>query len=117
MSYVSVTELAENLEEDGSGHREVLDAGPLTVEIGRYPAGRAAPKNPHNEEELYYILSGSGKFRVGDETHAVEEGDMVYVEPELEHDFFAIEEDITALIIFGSDSVPSSYAIREDPDG
>jgi len=114
MSHVSIPEVATALEAEDVDHREVLDAGPLTVEVGRYPPGTAAPQNPHNEEELYYVVSGSGKLRVGDETHSLEAGDVVYVEPGLEHDFFDIEEEIVTMIIFGPSVAPSSYAIREE---
>jgi mannose-6-phosphate isomerase-like protein (cupin superfamily) len=52
------------------------------------------------EDELYFIMSGSGMFRVGDETRAVDEGDVVYVEQGVDHGFFDVDEEITALIVF-----------------
>lgn len=114
MTHISITDVVDELEPEQLQHQETLTAGPLTVEVGKYPAGSAAPKNPHNEAELYYILSGSGKLRVGDDTHDIEAGDLVYVEPNLEHDFFAITQEITALIILGPSTAPTSYGIRED---
>ncbi len=114
MSHVSTLELLEALDDDETQHTEALDAGPLTIEVGTYPAGTSTPKNPHNEEEVYYVISGKGKLRVGDETHTIEAGDMVYVEPALEHDFFDITEDLEVLIIFGPSLAASSYSIRED---
>jgi len=113
MTRVSITEAINDLEPDELQHRDVLDAGPITVEVGKYPADTAVPKNPHNEVELYYVLSGSGKMRVGDDTYDIEAGDLVHVEPALEHDFFKITEDITVLIIFGPAINPTSYSIRE----
>lgn len=116
MSHVSIPDLLEELESTDVHHRPVLETESMTVEVGRYPSESAAPKNPHNEDELYYVLSGTGKLRVGDETYDVQSGDLVYVEPELEHDFFAIEEAITVLIVFGSAVDPTSYGIRESPE-
>ncbi len=113
MAHVSVTEAINNLESGELQHQAVLEAGPITVEVGKYPAGSAAPKNPHNEEELYYVHSGSGKIRVGDDTHDIEAGDLIHVEPSLEHDFFNITEDLTVLIVLGPASDPTSYGIRE----
>ncbi len=113
MTHVSVTNAIDNLEADQLQHKEVLTAGPITIEVGKYPAGSAAPKNPHNEEELYYILSGTGQIRVGDDTHDVEAGDLIHVEPNMEHDFFNITEDITVLIMLGPAANPTSYGIRE----
>ena len=113
MTHVSITDMVDDLEPAELQHREVLTAGPLTIEVGKYPADSAVPKNSHNEEELYYVLSGSGKLRVGDATHEIEAGDLVYVEPDLEHDFFHITEEITVLIILGPATHPTSYGIRE----
>ena len=113
MTLVSISDMVGNLESAELKHKEVLTAGPLTIEVGKYPADSAVPKNSHNEEELYYILSGSGKLRVGDDTHEIETGDLVYVEPDLEHDFFHITEEITVLIILGPATNPTSYGIRE----
>ena len=113
MTLVSITELVDDLEPNELQHEEVLSTGSLTVEVGKYPTDSAAPKNPHNEMELYYVLSGSGKLRVGDDTHDVEAGDLVFVEPDLEHDFFHITEEITVLIVLGPSTTPTSYGIRE----
>ncbi len=114
MTHVSITDAIDDLEPRELQHREVLDAGPITVEVGKYPADSAVPKNPHNEEELYYVLSGSGKIRVGDDTRDVEAGDLVHVEASLEHDFFKITEEITVLIVLGPATNPTSYGIREE---
>lgn len=114
MTLASITDIVDDLDADELQHKEALEAGPLTVEVGKYPTDSAAPKNPHNEEELYYVLSGAGKLRVGDDTHDVSAGDLVSVEPNLEHDFFDISEEITVLIVFGPASNPASYGIRED---
>ncbi len=104
MSHVSTAELIDKLEDDDA-YREVLTEESLSVELARYP--NDAPKHPHSEDELYYIISGSGTAAVGDETFSIEPGDVVYVEKGMEHDFFDIEDAITALVVFagGDESV------------
>jgi mannose-6-phosphate isomerase-like protein (cupin superfamily) len=116
MSHVNTAELLEEIPDDESRHLEVLEEDSMTVEVGRYPAGETAGKNPHTEDEIYYIVSGSGTARIGDETHSIEAGDVVFVEQGTEHDFFDIEEDITVLIIFAESANPASYSIREDTE-
>lgn len=111
MTHVSTAAVLSELEEEGRQFAEVLDLDSVTLELGLYPS--ASPKNPHTEDEIYYIISGSGKIRVGDETHAVEPGDVVFVEQGLEHDFFDVDEQIAALTIFVGSETPSSYSIRE----
>ena len=116
MSHVQTAELLEEIPDDESAHLEVLEEDSMTVEVGRYPAGESAAKNPHTEDEIYVIISGSGTARVGDETYSIEAGDVVFVEQGTEHDFFDIEEDITALIVFAESDNPASYSIREDAE-
>ncbi len=111
MSHVSTAELVTELEDDENQFTEVLDKDSVTIEIGQYP--KPSPKNPHTEDEVYYIVSGSGSIRVGDETYDVETGDVVFVEQGMEHDFFDIDEEITALTIFVGSENPSSYSIRD----
>lgn len=113
MTHVSALDRLDQLDDETGNYLEVMDQGSMTVEIGRHAAGDAAPKNPHTEDELYYVVSGSGKVRVGDDVHAVEAGDTVFVEQGLEHDIFDIEEDLVTLAVFAESSDPSSYSIRD----
>lgn len=115
MAHVSTEELITELDEEDVQFAEVLDEESVTIEIGRYPT--SSSKNPHTEDEVYYIVSGSGMIRAGDETYDVEAGDVVFVEQGLEHDFFDIDEEITALTIFVGSDNPSSYSIREQKTG
>jgi mannose-1-phosphate guanylyltransferase len=98
MSYVSITELTNQLKQEDNSYVEVLSEESMRVELAQYP--NPEPKTPHKEDELYVILSGSGMVQVGSETYEVNEGDVVHVERGVEHDFFDIDSEITALIVF-----------------
>ncbi len=100
MSHISTTELLEQLEQEEKSYGEVLSEESLSVELARYP--NPEPKMPHKTDELYYIISGSGMAHVGSERFAIEKGDVIFVEQGVEHDFFDIEDEITALVIFAS---------------
>ncbi|MFB6132810.1 MAG: cupin domain-containing protein [Halanaeroarchaeum sp.] len=117
MTRISTTELIERFEaETDRQHFEVLDEESMTVEVGRYAEGTSEPKNPHTGDEIYYIISGSGMARVGDETYPVEAGDVVYVESGLEHDIFDIDEEITTLIVLAGKEEPAGYSVREETE-
>ncbi|MEF8851251.1 MAG: cupin domain-containing protein [Haloarculaceae archaeon] len=110
MTRVSTTDLITRLDREDEHYLEVLSEESLSVEIARYP--NPEQKTAHRTDELYFIVSGSGMAHVGNERYAVEEGDVVYVEQGVEHDFFDIDEEITALIVFADsrDSVLGSSA-------
>lgn len=105
MSHLSTADLIERLEQEDTNYVEVLTEDSLSVELAQYP--NPEPKTPHKTDELYFIISGSGMVQVGNERYAVDEGDVVYVKQGVEHDFFDIDDEITALVIFpnSTDSV------------
>mgnify|MGYP000724635382 FL=1 len=105
MSHVSTADLIERLEQEDTNYVEVLTEDSLSVELAQYP--NPEPKTPHKTDELYFVISGSGMVQVGNERYAVDEGDVVYVKQGVEHDFFDIDDEITALVIFpnSADSV------------
>jgi mannose-6-phosphate isomerase-like protein (cupin superfamily) len=58
------------------------------VHHARLPRGGTQAPEMHQHpdaEEIFYIISGSGEFRLGDETHVVQSGDAIYVAPGVPH--------------------------------
>jgi uncharacterized cupin superfamily protein len=46
------------------------------------PGMRAFPRHSHRvNEEMFYVIEGSGELRVGDETHAIRAGDVIACPP------------------------------------
>lgn len=64
------------------------------------PAGGIDRQSPHKEDELYYVVRGAGKVRLGREDRSVRTDDVIFVEAALEHRFFDIEEELVLLVFF-----------------
>jgi mannose-6-phosphate isomerase-like protein (cupin superfamily) len=64
------------------------------------PAGARDPQEPHTEDEVYHVVGGKGRIRVGEEDRTVEAGTVVFVEAGVDHRFHSIEEDLTVLVFF-----------------
>jgi mannose-6-phosphate isomerase-like protein (cupin superfamily) len=73
----------------------------LSLGIYTLPAGARDPQQPHAEDEVYYVVSGRAKLRVGDGDRLAEPGAILFVGAGVEHRFHSIEEDLTALVVFG----------------
>ena len=58
------------------------------------------PQTPHNQDELYYVVSGVGRIRVGTQDRPVGAGSIVFVEAGIEHRFHSITRDLTVLVVF-----------------
>jgi mannose-6-phosphate isomerase-like protein (cupin superfamily) len=57
-------------------------------------------QTPHQEDEIYYVVRGKAKMRLGREERPINEGDVIFVEKKLEHRFFDIAEELVLLVIF-----------------
>lgn len=86
----------------GRPYREFLRVPALSTGIYSLPAGANDLQSPHDEDEVYFVLSGSGRVRVEGEERQVGPGSVVYVGATSEHSFFEIDEDITLLVFFAS---------------
>lgn len=100
MEPFAIDVLTDRLDQEDELFVEFLRRDSMSLEVYGLPAGGTDPQDPHTEDEVYYIVSGVAKIRISDETHPVEEGDIVFVEREVEHYFFDIEEDLLTLIFF-----------------
>ena len=79
---------------------EFLRVPSLSVGLYVLSAGAFDPQQPHTEDEVYHVVSGKGRIRVGAEDCAVEAGTVVFVEAGMDHRFYAIEEDLAVLVFF-----------------
>ena len=82
-----VKDYAEFLAGDHTRLRELFRPTPATAAIryslahARLEPGRASKRHRLATSEVYYFLSGHGRFRIGHETADVESGSVVYVPP------------------------------------
>ena len=74
----------------------------ISMSAGIYvlPPGSEDPQGPHNQDELYYVLSGSAVIEVGGEQKPVSPNSAVFIPAHVKHKFFDIEEEMTLLVIF-----------------
>jgi mannose-6-phosphate isomerase-like protein (cupin superfamily) len=63
-------------------------------------AGAVDEQEPHDQDEIYYVVKGKSDFTVNDETVAIKPGDILYVKKFATHLFSNITEDLSLLVIF-----------------
>jgi mannose-6-phosphate isomerase-like protein (cupin superfamily) len=81
---------------------EFLRRASLSSAIYRLPAGARDMQAPHLEDEIYVVLDGRARLRIGAQEHDVRPGIVLFVSATAEHSFFDIEEDLTLLAVFGA---------------
>jgi mannose-6-phosphate isomerase-like protein (cupin superfamily) len=90
------------LKASGRPYREFLRVPSLSSGIYTLPVGAKDLQGPHDEDEVYYVISGRGRVRVEGEDQPVGPGSLLYVRATSEHSFFEIDEEITLLVFFAS---------------
>jgi mannose-6-phosphate isomerase-like protein (cupin superfamily) len=91
MHVANLDELASFITLDGSSIREL--AGPSwtparaqSLAEATVPVGRATTAHYHRTtEELYYLVEGEGRMRLGEEERDVRNGDCIVIPPGVEH--------------------------------
>ena len=98
-------ELAKEIESQrvsGSPYREFLRVPALSCGIYSLAAGATDLQAPHDEDEVYYVVSGRARVQVGGEERTVGPGSVLFVPATAEHSFCEIEEDLTLMVFFAT---------------
>jgi quercetin dioxygenase-like cupin family protein len=102
-------ELAQLISQQKSSDKlylEFLRVPDLSMGLYVLPAGSMDPQSPHTEDEVYYVVSGVAKIKVGEEDRDVRAGSIVYVAKNMEHRFHSIEDVLRVLVFFA----PAEYS-------
>lgn len=100
-SVFALDELARSVEGKEARFVEFLRTPTLSCGIYRLPAGARDMQAPHLEDEVYFVVSGRARLKVGGQEQEVTAGKILYVRATSEHTFFNIEEDLTLVAVFG----------------
>jgi mannose-6-phosphate isomerase-like protein (cupin superfamily) len=101
MEAFDLAELAARRAASGEPYIEFLTVPDLSVGLYVLAAGAVDLQQPHTEDEMYYVVSGSGRITVGDEVRDVRAGSIVFVAASVPHRFHDITEGLTLLVAFG----------------
>ena len=100
MDAFEIGELESERERSGTRYHEFLRVPALSAGLYVLPAGGVDGQQPHTEDEVYYVVSGRGAFRCGEEDRPVAAGSVLYVPAHVEHRFHSIEEELSILVVF-----------------
>jgi mannose-6-phosphate isomerase-like protein (cupin superfamily) len=99
-SFFDLPTLSAERAQAGKLYQEFLRVPALSAGIYVLPAGGSDPQKPHKEDEVYYVVRGQAKMRVGSEERVVKSGGVIFVAAQVEHRFFDISEELEVLVFF-----------------
>ena len=77
---------------------EVMAHGTMSVEI--FAPKETDFQTPHDQDELYIVVSGSGEFVANGEPHHFSPGDVLFVPAGMEHRFTTFSQDFVTWVVF-----------------
>jgi mannose-6-phosphate isomerase-like protein (cupin superfamily) len=99
MHAFGVKSVIEKLRAAGGGYEVVHDSPGLELGVYVLVAPEADRQQPHEDDEVYIVLEGTGVLEVEGRNVPVSEGDAVFVEAGADHRFTAYEQ-LAVLVIF-----------------
>ncbi len=86
-------------------YAEFLRIPPMSCGVYVLKPGDQDMQQPHNVDEIYYIVSGSARMKVAfadrhPEDRTVVAGDLIFVAARDEHSFYSITQELVLLVIF-----------------
>lgn len=82
-----------------------------TLELGYYKPQGSDPQQPHTQDEIYIVQSGSGTFVLGDSRQPFEQGEALFVPAGAVHRFEDFSDDFAVWVVFyGPDGGETSNA-------
>lgn len=85
---------------------EFLRGARLSGALYRLPAGANDLQGPHLEDEVYLVLEGRARLRLGAEELEVRPGLVLFIPADSRHSFVDIREDLTLLAVFSAVAKP-----------
>jgi mannose-6-phosphate isomerase-like protein (cupin superfamily) len=94
-----IAAVKQRLAEAGGGYEVVHESAGLELGVYVLVAPEPDRQQPHEDDELYVVLEGTGVLQVEGEDVPVREGTAVFVEAGADHRFTAYEH-LSVLVLF-----------------
>lgn len=101
-SAFDLSELMARHDQSGQPWLQFLEVSTLRAGLYKVPAGGVDEQEPHDEDEIYFVVSGRGALRVEAEDIPVGPGRLLYVRSHVAHHFHSISEDLRVLVFFSA---------------
>ncbi len=95
---ISTQTALQQLQEHPKEFKELFTHGTLSVEI--YKPHQIDKQQPHNRDEIYVVIAGSGSFYLDGKRSPFQAGDFIFVPAHVAHRFEDFSEDFSTWVFF-----------------
>jgi len=100
MKVFRLDELDAERAEGGGAYLRFLKERHMSAGLYALSPGDTDPQTPHDQDEIYQVISGRAELTVGRETTTVGRGSVVFVPAGVAHRFHHITEELRVLVVF-----------------
>ncbi len=101
-SAFDLSELMARHDKSGKPWLQFLDVSTMRAGLYTVTVGGVDEQKPHDEDELYFVVSGRGTLRVEADDFPVGPGSLHYVRAHVAHHFHSISDDLRVLVFFSA---------------
>lgn len=98
--FFELAEINADRQDAGKLYQEFLRVPAMSVGLYVLPEGAPDPQRPHRQNELYYVVRGRARMKIGSDEQQVTAGSIMFVEAGVEHRFFDIDDELQVLVFF-----------------
>ena len=106
---VALADILPRIAADGPRSAEAFRHGSLVVKV--YAPRGHDPQTPHKQDEVYVVMSGSGRFVADGTSRGFGPGDMLFVAAGVTHRFEDFSDDLALWVVFWG---PEGGEVRPD---
>jgi len=99
-NFFDIGDLERLRKKNEKSYLEFLRISSLSAGVYVLAAGSTDTQKPHREDEMYYVVRGRARMRIGGEEQAVAAGSIIFVAANVQHRFYEIAEELVVLVFF-----------------
>ena len=98
------TEYLNKLKTSNSYFHTFINRKSLAVGVIFLKPGEDDTQDPHDSDEIYYILDGNGFLEINNESNRLKKGQVYFVAKDVPHHFYGNTKNLSVLYFFGGSS-------------
>jgi mannose-6-phosphate isomerase-like protein (cupin superfamily) len=99
-NFFDIAQLESSRKKSAKSYLEFLRVSSLSAGVYVLAAGSTDTQKPHREDEMYYVVRGRARMRIGGEDQVVAAGSIIFVAANVQHSFYEITEELVVLVFF-----------------
>ena len=96
-----LTTYLEKIKNSNSYFQTFINKSSLAAGVLVLKPGEEDTQEPHDSDEVYYVISGDGFLKIKDKDYKIAKDKLFFVAKDVEHYFYGNKKELKVLYFFG----------------